>query len=912
MRCAAFPRLLDRDCKAYAAHSASVLRPVPSVLVPCQRLRGSVITHFKEDTKNHPTAAPGTAAAPAAFVLPEALLQQLNDTHGASQAAGLPPLPTPANPTTSASMPYASMAQSMTGSMDLVMAAEGHIDVAGFIQAHYTPYTGDGSFLARPTTRTKELWAQCEHLIHQEAEKGGVLDVDATKASTITAFPPGYIDKQREVVVGLQTDAPLRRAIKPLGGVNTVKAALESYGYKLDPQIEQIYSEVRKTHNAGVFDAYTEEMRAARRSGILTGLPDGYGRGRIIGDYRRVALYGVDALIAAKKHDLTHLLAGRPVGTRGGGGGGGGGGAAGGAASGDSAEAVGAAESAIEERIRLREEVNEQMRALKELKEIAAAYGFDIGRPAASAAEAVQWLYFGYLAAVREQDGAAMSMGRIDAFLDTYIEADLAAGVLTEEGAQELIDQLVIKMRLVRHLRTPEYNALFAGDPTWVTCVLGGMDAEGGRPLVTKTSFRLLQTLYNLGPAPEPNLTVLWSQQLPQPFKEFCAKVSLDTSSIQYEGDDLMRPLFGSDYAISCCVSAMRVGKDMQYFGARANLPKLLLYCLNGGRDEVTGDQVGPAFPPIKDRRGALVFEEVRDKLEAGMEWLAGLYCETMNVIHFMHDKYDYERIQMALHDTHVRRLLAFGMAGLSVVADSLSAIKYGRVTPVYDERGLMVDFKQEGAGEWPKFGNDDDRVDELAVWVAQTFYSRLAKQYTYRNAVPTLSLLTIPSNVVYGKKTGNTPDGRRQGQPFAPGANPLHGREGRGALASLNSLTKLPYATCCLDGVSNTFSLVPQVLGPATNNGGCCATAAATATATAAADPRPANLASILDGYFGGGGHHINVNVLNRDTLLDAVEHPERYPNLTIRVSGYAVHFSRLTREQQLEVIARTFHDTM
>ncbi|KAG2425304.1 hypothetical protein HXX76_013884 [Chlamydomonas incerta] len=882
MRCTAQPGLLARDCKA-CAHIPSVLRPVPS-LVPGLRLRGSVIAHFKDATKN-PNAAPadtaGLGSAPA-FALPEALLQQLQDKESASRSAGLPPLAA-APKTTTTSMPYASMAHSMMGSMDMVMAAEGHIDVAGFIQAQYTPYTGDGSFLAGPTARTKALWAQCENLIHAEAEKGGVLDVDPTKPSSITAFPPGYINKEQEAVVGLQTDAPLKRAIKPLGGVNTVKAALESYGYKLDPQVEQIYNEVRKTHNSGVFDAYTEEMRAARRSGILTGLPDGYGRGRIIGDYRRVALYGVDALIAAKKHDLTHALAARPVGTRTGG------------AADDSAEAVGAAESAIEERIRLREEVNEQMRALKQLKDMAAAYGFDIGRPAASAAEAVQWLYFGYLAAVREQDGAAMSMGRIDAFLDIYMEADLAAGVLTEEGAQELIDQLVVKMRLVRHLRTPEYNALFAGDPTWVTCVLGGVDQASGRPLVTKTAFRMLHTLYNLGPAPEPNLTVLWSQALPQPFKAFCAKVSLDTSSIQYEGDDLMRPLFGSDYAISCCVSAMRVGKDMQYFGARANLPKLLLYTLNGGRDEVTGDQVGPAFAPIKDRRAPLNFEEVQAKLEAGMEWLAGLYCETMNVIHFMHDKYDYERIQMALHDTTVRRLLAFGMAGLSVVADSLSAIKYGSVTPVYDERGLMTDFKVEG--EWPKYGNDDDRVDELATWVAKTFFAKLAKQYTYRNAVPTLSLLTITSNVVYGKKTGNTPDGRRQGQPFAPGANPLHGREARGALASLNSLAKLPYATCCLDGVSNTFSLVPQVLGPA--NASAC-------------DPRPANLASILDGYFAAGGHHINVNVLNRETLLDAVEHPERYPNLTIRVSGYAVHFSRLTREQQLEVIARTFHDTM
>ncbi|KXZ55137.1 hypothetical protein GPECTOR_3g288 [Gonium pectorale] len=720
---------------------------------------------------------------------------------------------------------------------------------------NWKPYYGDASFLAGPTERTQTLWSELRRLIMKELEKG-VLDVDPSKPSTIAGFGPGYLDKELEQVVGLQTDAPLKRAIKPLGGINMVKAALESYGYTPDPEVERLYTSVRKTHNSGVFDAYTDEMRAARKSGILTGLPDGYGRGRIIGDYRRVALYGVDALIAAKKTDLKHNLLG----------------------------------VMDEEKIRLREEVNEQIRALNELKQMAAAYGFDISKPAKNAREAVQWLYFAYLAAVKEQDGAAMSLGRIDAFLDTYFERDLASGALTEVEAQELIDHFVMKLRIVRHLRTPEYNALFAGDPTWVTCVLGGTDAAGN-PMVTKTSFRMLNTLYNLGPAPEPNLTILWNENLPQHFKDFCSKVSLDTSSIQYESDSLMSRLFGSDYSIACCVSAMRVGKDMQYFGARANLPKLLLYVLNQGRDEVTGDQVGPKFAPVRNKDAPLDYEEVEAKLEDGMEWLASLYTNTMNIIHYMHDKYNYERIEMALHDTHVRRLLAFGISGLSVVADSLSAIKHAKVTPVYDERGIMTNFVIDGS--FPKYGNDDDRVDSIAEWVASTFSQKLSKQHTYRNSIPTLSVLTITSNVVYGKKTGSTPDGRKKGEPFAPGANPMHGRDTHGALASLNSVAKLPY-TSCLDGISNTFTLVPEVLG----KGGEA--------------ERASNLSNILDGYFANGGHHINVNVLRRDMLMDAVEHPEKYPGLTIRVSGYAVHFARLTREQQLEVIARTFHDTM
>mmetsp|Transcript_22230 Transcript_22230/g.48550 ORF Transcript_22230/g.48550 Transcript_22230/m.48550 type:complete len:815 (-) Transcript_22230:972-3416(-) len=729
------------------------------------------------------------------------------------------------------------------------------IDVAKWVEENFKPYNGDSSFLAGPTERTKKLWAMVEKMIHDEVGKG-VVDVDPSLPSTITAFPAGYIDKELEKIVGLQTDAPLKRAIKPQGGINMVESALEAYGFKPDLQVRELYTKIRKTHNQGVFDAYTPEMRAARKSGILTGLPDGYGRGRIIGDYRRVALYGVDALIKAKKQDLNVNL------------------------------------TAVmdEETIRLREEVTEQVRALEELKQMAAAYGHDLSKPASNAQEAVQWLYYGYLGAVKEQDGAAMSLGRVDAFLDVFFESDLKSGVITEAEAQELIDDFVMKLRMVRQLRTPEYNALFAGDPTWVTAAIGGTTSQGAS-MVTKTSFRLLHTLYNLGPAPEPNMTILWSNTLPDNFKRFCSQVSMDTSSIQYESDNLMRPIFGSDYSIACCVSAMRVGKDMQYFGARANLPKLLLYVINGGRDEISGEQVGPMFSPLKDAAAPLDYEEVKQKLEEGMEWLASVYGGTMNVIHFMHDKYNYERLQMALHDTYVRRLLAFGISGLSVVADSLSAIKHAKVTPVRDERGIAVDFIIEG--EFPKYGNDDNRVDDMALWVASTFSNKLSKQKTYRNSIPTLSLLTITSNVVYGKKTGSTPDGRKKGQPFAPGANPLHGRESSGALASLNSVAKIPYARC-MDGISNTFSLVPQVLGKGDNS------------------VRAANLASVIDGYFEQGGHHININVLNRAMLEDAMEHPDKYPNLTIRVSGYAVHFSRLTREQQMEVISRTFHDTL
>ncbi|KAL6746427.1 pyruvate-formate lyase [Haematococcus lacustris] len=729
------------------------------------------------------------------------------------------------------------------------------INVSKFVEDNYTPYNGDASFLASATERTTKLWSELEHLIHKELEKG-VLDVDPSKPSTITAFGPGYIDQALEKIVGLQTDAPLKRAIKPQGGVGMVRSSLEAYGYTADPHVEELYTKIRKTHNQGVFDAYTAEMRAARKSGILSGLPDGYGRGRIIGDYRRVALYGVDALIKAKQMDLKVNLLG----------------------------------VMDEERIRLREEVNDQIRALNELKQMAASYGHDVSKPAQSAQEAVQWLYYGYLGAVKEQDGAAMSMGRIDAFLDIFFERDLAANRITEAEAQELIDDFVIKLRIVRQLRTPEYNALFAGDPTWVTCVLGGT-ATSGASMVTKTSFRMLQTLYNLGPAPEPNMTIMWNQVLPQGFKEFCARVSIDTSSIQYESDVMMSKLFGCDYGIACCVSAMRIGKDMQYFGARANLPKLLLYVMNEGRDEVSGDQVGPKFAPLNDKTAPLDFEEVKAKLEAGMEWLAGMYCNTMNVIHYMHDKYNYERLQMALHDTHVRRLLAFGISGFSVVTDSLSAIKYAKVTPILNDKGITVDFKVEG--EFPKYGNDEDKADEIATWVATTFSEKLSKQHTYRNSIPTLSVLTITSNVVYGKKTGSTPDGRKAGQPFAPGANPLHGRDASGALASLNSVAKVPYSAC-LDGVSNTFCLVPQVLG----KGG--------------PQDRARNLSAVLDGYFEQGGHHVNINVLNRAMLEDAMEHPENYPSLTIRVSGYAVHFAKLTREQQMEVIARTFHDNM
>ncbi|CAI5971491.1 unnamed protein product [Closterium sp. NIES-64] len=729
----------------------------------------------------------------------------------------------------------------------------GRVDVASFIMKNYTPYDGDDSFLAGPTPRTLEIWDKCCELLKIEHEKG-VLDCDPSTPASIVSHGPGYLDKEKDLIVGFQTDAPLKRMIKPKGGWRMVEAALESYGYPVDDRVREVFMKYVKTHNAGVFDAYTPEMLVARREGILTGLPDAYGRGRIIGDYRRVALYGVDALIAAKEADKAAL-----------------------------------GPEMTEDVIQLREEVAEQIRALEELKAMAKNYGYDISRPATNAREAVQWLYFAYLAAIKEQDGAAMSLGRVDAFLDVYFEKDLKSGALTEEQAQELIDDLVIKLRLVRHLRTPDYNNLFAGDPTWVTAVVGGLTkGEGGRHMVTKTAYRILQTLRNLGPAPEPNLTVLWSPKLPEHFKRFCGKLSLDLSSIQYENDDVMRPLFGDDTAIACCVSAMTIGKHMQYFGARCNLPKLMLYAMNEGKDEVSGVQVAPQFAPLPD--GPLEFNDMMARYETAMEWLAGLYVNTMNIIHYMHDKYNYERVQMALHDTHVGRLVAFGVAGLSVAADSLSAIKHAKVTPIKDERGLVTDFKIEG--DFPKFGNDVEEVDSLASWLVETFMAKLRAHKTYRGAEHTLSVLTITSNVVYGKHTGNTPDGRKKGEPFAPGANPLHGRDVEGALASLNSVAKLPYESC-LDGISNTFTMVPSALGKDD-------------------DSRTSNMVQILDGYFNQGAFHLNVNALNRETLLDAMEHPEQYPQLTIRVSGYAVHFTRLTRDQQLDVISRTFHESM
>ena len=649
------------------------------------------------------------------------------------------------------------------------------LDVPKYIKSNYKPYKESPTFLASSTQRTKDLSIVLEQLQRLEQEKG-VLDVDVSTPSLITAFKPGKIcNSIPEIIKGLQTDAPLKRAIKPFGGINMVKSALEAYGYQSDPIVTNVFTKYRKTHNAGVFDVYTPEMKAARKSGILTGLPDGYGRGRIIGDYRRVPLYGVDRLIKEKKDDLKTLQ-----------------------------------ECMDEKTIRLREEVSEQIKALHELKEMAASYGDDISLPAKTAKEAVQWLYYSYLAAVKEQDGAAMSMGRIDAFLDTYFQNDIDKGTLTEEQAQEIIDDFVLKLRIVRQLRTPEYNSLFAGDPTWVTIVLGGLD-DNGEPMVTKTSYRLLNTLYTLGPSPEPNITILWHEKLPRAFKEFCAKVSLDTSSIQYENDMLMSPLFGCDYAIACCVSAMRVGKDMQFFGARSNLPKLLLYVLNQGRDEISGEQVGPKFKQIAFPDQPLDYDVVYENFMEGMDWLAKLYCDTMNVIHYMHDKYNYERIQMALHDTHVRRLLAFGISGLSVVADSLSAIKYAKVTPIFDDKGITCDFKIEG--EFPKFGNNDSRVDDIARIIVQRFSTRLQNQKTYRESIPTLSILTITSNVVYGGKTGSTPCGRKRGQPYSPGANPFNNRDTSGAIASLNSVAKLPYEYC-LDGISNTFSVLPDSLG--------------------------------------------------------------------------------------------------
>lgn len=724
------------------------------------------------------------------------------------------------------------------------------INVRDFIQKNYTPYNDSSSFLQGPTEATKSLWNQVLALMKQEQKKG-ILDTDTDVVSSITAHGPGYIDHSLEKIVGLQTDRPLKRGIVAYGGVRMAESALEAYGYTLDPKLKDFFKKHRRTHNDGVFAAYTPEMLAVRRSGIITGLPDAYGRGRIVGDYRRVALYGVDTLIEKKLNDLTLSQ-----------------------------------DSSLEnEVIREREEITEQISALKELKEMALRYGFDISQPAQNAKEAIQWTYFGYLAAVKEQNGAAMSLGRVSTFFDIYLEMDIKKGLLTEIEAQELVDQFVMKLRMVRFARTPDYNELFSGDPTWVTESLGGI-GEDGRTLVTKTSYRFLNTLYNLGPAPEPNLTVLWSERLPEPFKKFCAEVSVKTSSIQYESDDLMRHTFGDDYSIACCVSAAKVGQQMQFFGARANLAKCLLYAINGGRDEVSGEQIGPEYAGIKNE--VLDYEEVLHKFDLMMEWLAELYVKTLNVIHFMHDKYCYERIEMALHDTHVTRFLATGMAGLSVVADSLSAIKYGKVIAIKDERGLFTDFKIENP-DFPKFGNNDDRVDLIAVDIVKRFMNKLRKQKTYREAIPALSILTITSNVVYGKKTGNTPDGRRAGEPFAPGANPMHTRDSCGAVASMASVAKLPYRYA-RDGISYTFSILPKALGKT-------------------AMDQTNNLVGLLDGYFHDGGFHINVNVLERETLLRAMEHPEEYPQLTIRVSGYAVNFVKLTREQQLEVLKRTFH---
>ena len=726
------------------------------------------------------------------------------------------------------------------------------IDVRSFIQKNWTPYLGDDAFLAGPTQRTKAVWKRCEELLLQEL-KDGILDVDTHRVSGIDNYAPGYIDRENEVIVGLQTDAPLKRIVNLYGGTRMARSALEQYGYRLDPEIEDHFSQYRKTHNEGVFDAYPERTRAARHAGLLTGLPDAYGRGRIIGDYRRVALYGVDRLIEWKKRDLEELDG--PMG---------------------------------EERIRLREEVSEQIRALGKMKDMASHYGVDLSRPAANAHDAIQALYMAYLAGIKENNGAATSLGRTSTFVDIYLQRDLENGVITEEEAQELVDQFIIKLRLVRHLRTPEYNELFGGDPTWVTESIGGMSI-GGKTLVTRTSFRYLHTLTNLGSAPEPNLTVLWSEHLPEGFKRYCAKMSIATDSIQYENDDVMRPVYGDDYAIACCVSAMAVGKQMQFFGARCNIAKCLLYAINGGVDERSGARIVPGIQPITDE--VLDYEKVRENYNKVLAYAAELYADTVNIIHYMHDKYAYEASQMALHDTKVERLTAFGIAGLSVAADSLSAIRYARVRPIRNEQGIAVDFVTEG--DFPKYGNDDDRADDEAVYVVRTFSQELKKHPLYRGAKHTLSALTITSNVMYGKKTGSTPDGRKLGEPLAPGANPMHGRDVNGALASLNSVAKIPYRDVCQDGVSNTFSIVPEALGKDEAQ-------------------RESNLVSILDGYFCQGAHHLNVNVLRRETLIDAMEHPEQYPSLTIRVSGYAVNFSRLSREQQLEVIQRTFHSAI
>ena len=726
------------------------------------------------------------------------------------------------------------------------------INVRDFIQTNYKEYVGDASFLADATPRTKGLMVKLQALFELERQQGGVLDIDTATVSSLTSYLPGYIDKENEIIVGLQTNRPLKRGVNPFGGMRMAKQACEAYGYKLSSKIEEEFK-FRTTHNDGVFRAYTDEMRAARKSHVITGLPDAYGRGRIIGDYRRVALYGVDKLIAEKKKDKANLVN----------------------------------QNFDVDTIRLDEELYQQIAFLGYMKEMAAMYGFDISEPASNAREAIQWTYFAYLAAIKEQNGAAMSLGRVSTFFDIYFERDIENGILTEEGAQELMDDFVIKLRVARHLRTPEYNELFGGDPMWITEAVGGM-GEDGRTLVTKSSYRVLNTLYTLGSSPEPNLTVLWSNSLPAPFKRFCAKVSVDTDSIQYENDDIMRPIYGDDYAIACCVSAMKIGKQMQFFGARCNLAKLLLIAINGGYDAESGIHIGPQMSVMDADK--LDYDQVMSRFDIYVNWLARLYVNTMNVIHYMHDKYAYEKTQMALHDTNVGRFMAFGIAGLSVVADSLSAIKYASVHPVKDDNGFITSF--ETVGEFPKYGNDDDRVDLIAKDMAHKFITELRKTPTYRNAEHTLSVLTITSNVAYGKNTGATPDGRGAGEPFAPGANPMHNREENGALASLNSVAKISYDDC-RDGISNTFSITPDALGKDDNE-------------------RITNLVTILDGYFKKKAHHINVNVMNREMLLKAYENPEAYPNLTIRVSGYAVNFCKLSREQQREVISRTFHESV
>ncbi|AFV03300.1 Pyruvate formate-lyase [Dehalobacter sp. UNSWDHB] len=726
------------------------------------------------------------------------------------------------------------------------------IDVRDFIQANYQPYKGDETFLTEVTDRTRHILEKLSRLQKLEREFGGVLDIDTSTVSSLLSYAPGYLDKEKELIVGIQTNRPLKRGVNPFGGINMARKACKAYGYTMDEKIEREFF-YKTTHNDGVFRVYTVEMKEARKSGVITGLPDAYGRGRIIGDYRRVALYGVDRLIAGKKEDKRkkgQLLMDM-------------------------------------ENIKVSEELYKQIDFLEKLKKMAELYGFDISQPAVDFKEAVQWLYFGYLGAIKEQNGAAMSLGRVSTFLDIYAQRDIDQQRLTEQQVQEIIDDFIIKLRMARHLRTPEYNELFAGDPMWITEAIGGM-GEDGRTLVTKMSYRFLHTLYSLGLAPEPNLTVLWSAALPEAFKRYCAKVSIDTDSIQYENDDVMRPLYGDDYGIACCVSAMKIGKQMQYFGARCNLPKMLLMALNGGRDEITGKQVGPVSEGVKD--GLLEYGDVMKQFAFYQGWLARLYVNTMNVIHYMHDQYAYEKLQMALHDTDVERFMAFGIAGLSVTADSLSAIRYAKVRAVRNEKGLIQDFEIDG--EYPRFGNDDDRVDSIAAELTEDFIGELRKTPAYRNAVHTLSVLTITSNVVYGKKTGATPDGRKKGEAFAPGANPMHNREANGALASLNSVSKLPYEAC-RDGISCTFSITPSTIGK-----NC--------------EEQKSNLVAVLDGYFDMKAHHINVNVLNREQLIDAMEHPERYPNLTIRVSGYAVNFNKLSRQQQQEVISRTYHERL